>query len=141
MRTPREILLARHRRLEPKLDQLREQAIAALRDQSNLETHPSRDVSRNSRSFLAELLGFSPKFWIGLASAWMVILALKLSTAEESPVTWRPQVSVPQANLQLRPRPLLLAELIGFPLGAETKPTPLPPPRPHGSRQPYFFKT
>jgi hypothetical protein len=83
MKTPREILLERHRKMEPKLDALRREVLA-----DSLQAHEARGEPRESRWRLSpafvveklwrELVWPCRRIWAGLATAWVVILALNL---------------------------------------------------------------
>ena len=119
MKTPREILLERHRAAEPKLDAVRQSVVAAVCDR-RISTH--QDQARRSQTaatmiwhvFWRELIWPCRHIWAGLATAWVVILAVNFSiqdkselAAEKSPPT------TPEMIMTWRQQERLLAELIG----------------------------
>jgi hypothetical protein len=133
MKTHREVLLARHQTVEPKLDTLREQVIATLNEP--LHEQPSWferlvDESRN--------LFRVPRFaWSGLAAAWLVVVALHFAardSAPRQPVVYA-QKQPPAETLQaVREQKRLLAELTGLVEKPESEP-PRIVPRPRTERQ------
>jgi hypothetical protein len=84
MKTPREILLARHRAAEPKLDAIRQAAVATIRDrrpavmttgEAGLQalwwhwaTAPWRELILPSR-----------RIWTGLAAVWIILIIVNVS--------------------------------------------------------------
>src|ERR1043166_2104088 len=134
MKTPREILFARHRSAEPKLDALRQETVAAVCNRRSLEAKPSAVTDRryNRIRFWRELILPRPRAWAGLAAVWVLILALKLSTHDPSHVVARdasvsPEVIArlrqqkqltsvsPEVIAKLRQQKQLFAELAGIP--------------------------
>jgi len=136
MKTPREILLARHRPAEPKLDSLREHAIAEL------ETKP-REERVSWLESLRETFRIPRAAWAGLAAAWLVIIALNLASREtDSTRTAPPQETrrSPETLLALREQKRLFSELVGIAnekLDAEA-PRFVPRPRSEGTAQIFF---
>lgn len=75
MKTPRELLLARHRHAGPQLDALRHAALAQL-----------PRASAPAGSFADWLRGWlwpHPRAWAGLGAAWVVALLLNHAAAPE----------------------------------------------------------
>jgi hypothetical protein len=83
MKTPREILLARHQAMTPKLDAIRRSVVIELNNQETKEQ--SRPVS-----LVTSLLGCSNKLWLelvwpcrriwtGLAAVWVVLAIVNVS--------------------------------------------------------------
>jgi hypothetical protein len=78
MKTPREILLARHRAVETELDAIRSEVVA--------QCHEGRRVTV-TKSVLAylplllwrELISPSRRTWAGIAAAWVLILVVNFS--------------------------------------------------------------
>ena len=89
MKTPRDILFARHQAAAPKLDAVRRSVVAGLNNEGTKE--------QSQRPFLvAWLLGCSDKIWqelflpsrriwSGLAAGWKLILAIILVQHDSSP--------------------------------------------------------
>jgi hypothetical protein len=105
MKTPREILLARHRAAEPKLNQARTGVLARL---------PRRRESSVPASII-EWLRMPRVAWGALGAAWVVIIALNLAARETVSGPAAPVRTVLGAeNRQaLREQKRLLAELVG----------------------------
>ncbi len=80
MKTPRDILLARHRDAEPALDAVRQQALAASSSSAN--AHDGERVSFAIQLW-RELILPCRAVWVGLAAAWAIIFALHISTGAE----------------------------------------------------------
>lgn len=74
MKTPREILLRRHRAVEPRLDALREELLGRM--SAAQAATPGLDWFALLRSFRGHLAG--------LGAAWLVILAFSLDAGEVS---------------------------------------------------------
>ncbi len=129
MKTPREILLKRHRSVEPKLDRMWDKSLAA----SVAAVYDRRDSKRNL--FLAvgwtlwrELILPSRRIWTGLACAWILILTLNLATRDESPVIAKRSSLSQEAISELRQQEVFFAELIGVPESRNARPpAPLTP--------------
>src|SRR5262245_49421923 len=121
MKTPREILLSRHRSAEPKLDALREETVAAVCDR--------RDNERIN--FWRELILPRPRAWAGLATAWVVILVLKLSTHDQSHGVASQSSMPPEVVAELQQQKHLYTELAGLPQLPDVKSSKpfLPRPR------------
>ena len=88
MKTPREILLDRHRSAGPKLDAVREAALAAAFTGTEQSTkHPAEIrapfVIRVAHVLWRELFLPCRGIWAGLAAVWMVILVMNLSAGEK----------------------------------------------------------
>jgi hypothetical protein len=112
MKTPREVLLTRHKAAEPKLDALRERALATLSGPTEERSAVRQFIELCRNCFHV------PQFaWGGLAAAWLVIIALNFAardSASRQPVAFtqnRPPVETLQA---VREQKRLLAELTGL---------------------------
>src|SRR5579859_1734743 len=122
MKTPREILLKRHRSVEPRLDRMWDGSlaptVAAVYD--SRESH-GREVGarRAPLQFIAwklwrELVLPSRRIWAGLACAWVVIAVLNLASSE--PATEVVSQRKPPSGEELRAlieQRQMLAQLIG----------------------------
>ena len=81
MKTPREILLARHRAVETKLDAIRSEVVAQCRD-GRRAAIPKRRVNGAAAFPILlwrELIFPSRRTWAGIAAAWALILVVNFS--------------------------------------------------------------
>src|SRR6266699_4033003 len=101
MKTPREILFHRHRSVESKLDAIRQEAVAAVRDRRY----------NGEISFWRELLLPRPQAWAGLAAVWVLIFALKLTTHDPSHIVASKSSVSPEIIAELQQQKHLFAEL------------------------------
>ena len=94
MRTPREILLARHRAAEPKLDAIRRSAVAETFGPDASGKPCSGMVAwllRCSTIPWRELVLPSRRLWAGLAAVWVVLAIIHLSQRDTvSSITGQP---------------------------------------------------
>lgn len=81
MKTPRDLLLERHRQQSPALDQLRERVIR--KELGETITRPRQDDTSNWLVTLRARLNFQRAAWSGLAAVWCVILGLNLAAEHE----------------------------------------------------------
>jgi len=90
MKTPREILLARHRAAGPKLDAIRQAAVAAVCDRRDSGGQTDATTPGWAAGFAALCLHFpkllwlelilpSRRTWTGLAAVWFLILVVNIS--------------------------------------------------------------
>jgi len=83
MKTPREILFARHQAAAPKLDPIRREVVRKLNNQATKEqSFPAVFVSSLlgcSNKFWQELILPSRRVWTGLAVVWVLIFAVNFS--------------------------------------------------------------
>jgi hypothetical protein len=86
MKTPREILFARHQAAAPKLDAIRQSAVAAVCDRRALSEQRSQTAATTIfRTLWQELFLPSRRVWSGLATVWLLILAINLAQHDSSP--------------------------------------------------------
>ncbi len=135
MKTPREILLARHYSTEPRLDALRHRVVAGLA----VEPLPA------ARSWLVALEDFLrlPRPVLGgLAAVWLIIVALNLASRDTvAPSSRAPQqmTRTSKETLQaLHEQKRLRAELVGSLRDADAEP-PRFIPRPRGELKPQLM--
>jgi hypothetical protein len=136
MKTPREILLARHQTTAPKLDAIRREVAAGLNNKA------TREQSRTD-ALVASLLGCAKQLWLelvwpcrrtwaGLAAVWIALFIFNVSQRDKVELAARklPPPS-PEAILAWRQQERLLAELIGpsVPGDVERRKIFLPKPR------------
>jgi hypothetical protein len=90
MKTPREILLERHRAVEPKLDAIRREVITdelnnpATKEQRFGFELVSWFIGR-SKNVWQELILPSRRVWAGLTAIWILIVAVNFSLRDSSP--------------------------------------------------------
>jgi hypothetical protein len=78
MKTPREILLQKHRTAESQLDAAREAALETLCPQQAAPSRPG------FAAFLGELFVLPRPALAGLGAAWLVIIALNFATGDST---------------------------------------------------------
>ena len=89
MKTPREILLARHRAMEPKLDAVRQAAVAVIRNQQTANDRARVQASFSIadtifRALWRELVLPCRQVWKGLAGVWCLLFILNVAQRHES---------------------------------------------------------
>lgn len=129
MKTPREILFERHRQAEPRLNEVRRQALAELtaaRSEEGLRQSRSEGLLKK---IWLELIWPSRRAWAGMAALWLALLAanfaMKATATSSTAARSAHRGELVQALEEQR---RLLAELLPL-----SKPHPAEPPRP-GSR-------
>lgn len=135
MKTPREILLARHQAARTKLDALRREMVAEM------TTPEAAPLCKSVLTLLAEWLRLPKPALAGLALVWGVIVLLNLlapevaSTPAAAPATMArlPEVSREELRAQKR----LFSELVGTAKDADAEP-PRFVPRPRGESKPAY---
>ncbi|HUB87699.1 MAG TPA: hypothetical protein VMB22_07375 [Verrucomicrobiae bacterium] len=127
MKTPREILLERHQAAAPKLDAIRQSAVAAVCDRriSN-ERRSQTTATMILKTFWLELVWPCRRIWAGLAAVWVLIFVFNLSQRDPSELMARKTPSPsPQMVLAFWQQEKLLDELMG-----PDKPPAVEPPQP-----------
>jgi len=113
MKTPREILLARHRGAEPALDAVRKDAVKAIADNrgvaARVKTNPASSLWMVCRELFVPARGI----WAGLAVCWALIFVLHFAGRETPAVVVNvsPQPT-PEMLAALRPQQQLFVELL-----------------------------
>ncbi len=109
MKTPREILLERHQAAAPKLDAIRETAVASVGHHRIEDSTAVTDRRYNLREFL-----FSLRWHLaGMSATWLVIAFLSLNAghspglAASAPVQKIPSAQIIMASLRENRRQLL----------------------------------
>ena len=115
MKTPREILLARHQAAAPKLDAIRR---VAVRELNNKETKEQSFLV----SFVSSLLGCSNKIWLelvwpcrriwtGLAAVWILLFIVNISQRDGSQAVMAKSSTPAAMLLTFRDQQKMLNEL------------------------------
>ena len=144
MKTPDEILLAKHRAVEPKLDQIRAEVVAKLAAESPPESRCTRrSETRGILPGLRFAFGLVRAIRLnvgGLGAVWLLVFAFKLATPEP-PINNSARSPASQLTMQaaMAEQQRLLAELNDFPVSRVQKETPKPDvPRPRSElRHPH----
>jgi hypothetical protein len=148
MKTPREILLQRHRAASPKLDAVRREVVGSLAANLHAASSRTTEVPANRlhpglflRQVWREIILPSRRIWGGLAAAWLMILFLNVSSSE--PQAGRSSIqmakSAPQVLMEVKRHRRLLAELLAEKVEQPADRRPyVPQPRSEGS---VIFKT
>jgi hypothetical protein len=111
MKTPREILLNRHRAAQPKLDAIRKHVLAEHAPARGAS--PPVNLTSLARQFWAEVIWPARRVWLGFAAAWLVIAALNLASRETRlPTASNASAPAPEALLALREQRKLLSQLL-----------------------------
>lgn len=155
MKTPREVLLARHTQAEPRLDEIRRKVLAAMpttgSESLNTAELSPRAAGRRSggapawlRKAWLELIWPSRRAWAGMAALWLAVLAMNIQMKATSPTT-PAQGSVPLQALVRgwEQQQRLLAELLPSGNSTASEPRAIRPPRPNPrprSEGPVRFK-
>jgi hypothetical protein len=137
MKTPREILFARHQAAAPKLNALRQEVVEVAADvnrrkQTVRELTFVAALANAIRLSFLELVWPCRRTWTALAAVWVLIFIFNVSQRDKSELAARklPPPS-PEAIMAWRQQEKLLAELIGpsAPGDAERRKIFLPKPR------------
>jgi hypothetical protein len=133
MKTPREILLGRHRAAEPKLDAIREKAVAKLTPEA--VSAASTRISgpwpwRAAWVLWRELIFPCRHIWAGLAAAWVVLLLVNLPGGDK-PARMVAETLPPDREVQalLREQRELFVQLVGATLPSPAIPNKMTVPR------------
>jgi len=119
MKTPREVLLARHQAADAKLVRIRRDAVRVAAD-VNRRSAPVRELTFAPTVFQAFALPFRELIWpcrgtwAGLAAIWLVILAFNLTQTQRiQTVAAKSTTSPAEIRLAFLEQQRLLAEIIG----------------------------
>ncbi len=145
MKTPRELILERHRAIESRLDRIRPEELAAQARAALASTaHPSPTRQETglwavAREFWMESIRPWRRAWIGMAAAWIVILVAFAAT-HDTPQMARVKVSPPSPELMaaLREQRQMMLQL--FEPAASVRPveSKIPGPRSEQRIVAYF---
>ncbi len=133
MKTPRDILFARHQNAGPKLDAIRRKVFWEGR---RVAAPKFRVAGTATLPMLIwrELIWPSRRIWAGLAAVWVLIFVFNFSQRDPAELLARKSAPPPEMILTFRQQERLLAELIGpNETQAAEPPKPiLPQPRSEG---------
>jgi hypothetical protein len=135
MKTPREILFARHQAVAPKLDALRREVLTKLNHQDTKAPSGAANLVPwclgGAKQLWLELVWPCRRIWAGLAAVWIGILIANFSQRDQSPAMVMKSAPSPEMILSFRQQERLLSELIGpnEPSVAEPPKIVLPQPR------------
>jgi hypothetical protein len=136
MKTPREILLARHEAAKVKLDKIRRAAISEVNHEGSKEQSFVAGLLGCSQNFWRELILPKPRAWAGVAALWTLICILRLLTPDHSPVVAQKTSVSPEVVAELKQQKAFFGELAGLPPLPDEKPSKASPPRPRSARNP-----
>ncbi len=141
MKTPREVLLNRHRSALPKLDAVREQVLADMAQSKDHSLKPSTTQAQPGPINLRSILRSWRWHLAGLSTVWLAILLLQI----ESPVRPAPPVAShrPKTHellMALREHRRQLAELIGASASPSSSEDPLAFPQRRSQLQPSILE-
>jgi hypothetical protein len=109
MKTPREILILRHQAASPKLDAIRQSAVAALGGRRDFSAPQSQTVATTLfQTLWQELFLPSRRVWSGLAAVWLLILAVNLAQHDSAPTG---KISAAPAMMSFREQQRWMNEL------------------------------
>lgn len=132
MKTPREILLDRHRKAEARLDAIRERILATElpveADSRSLPLDHSFSLAVAGMKLWQELILPCRRIWCGLAAVWLVIAVMNV-TSKDSPKIANRRTSPPNSEILMatREQRLLRQELLGSSIIPAAPPGVVPP--------------
>ena len=145
MKTPREILLARHKAVERKLDDVRKSVVRKLNNEvTKTQSIPDGIFSsllRLPTAIWRELIWPARRIWTGLVAVWILILAANFSMRDRSELKMASSPTSQEIIVAFRQEQRLMNELIG-PNDPQTAEAPTPrPPRPASERHKELVMT
>lgn len=145
MKTPREILLARHQAAGPKLDHIRHETVQVAADVNRrIPSAPLiRELTFAATALRAleipfrELIWPCRRTWAGLAAAWMALAVFNLAQSEPThPALAKSTTSPAELRMAFAEQQRLLTELIGpSPQASPAAPLARPNPQPRSERR------
>lgn len=134
MKTPRDILFQRHQNATPKLDTIRETAVAAVYDRRIANSPAITDRRYNLFEFL-----FSLRWHLaGMSAAWLVVVLLNLNIGHSASLaSAMPREKIPPAQIilaALRENRRELMQMIQTPDSHDAGLRRLIPPQPRSQR-------
>ncbi|HWF20206.1 MAG TPA: hypothetical protein VG754_13135, partial [Verrucomicrobiae bacterium] len=140
MKTPREIIMERHRAAETKLDAIRKEELAALACASAITPKNSFNLSAAFERFWRESIWPWRRVWTGIAAVWLGILALNLAAGgtPQPGSSGMTATKNPEVVTALLEQKKLLAQLLE-PVMTSTPPSSKPPGPRSEQRQELFI--
>jgi hypothetical protein len=131
MKTPREILLGRHKAAEPKLDAIREEVVSS-------EIVGKERGKRFTETLWQELILPCRRIWVGLAATWAIILVVNLLNGPSTEtIASKQALPGPEVVAALREQRQLFTQMLEpLPPSPATRPNP---PGPRGAA-PQFIR-
>ncbi len=112
MKTPREILLARHQATAPKLDAIRQSTVAAVCDRRNFAERRSQTAATTIfQTIWLELILPCRRIWTGLAAVWILIFIVNISQHDGTQTIIAKSSPSPEIMMTFRDQQKLLNEL------------------------------
>ncbi len=133
MKTPREILLDRHRKAEARLDAIRERILATElpveADSRSLPLNHSFSLAVAGMKLWRELILPCRRIWCGLAAVWLVIAVMNIASKDSPKIANRRRTSPPNSEILMatREQRLLRQELLGSSIIPAAPPGVIPP--------------
>ena len=144
MKTPRDILFARHQNVVPKLDAIRNNVLSAEFRKAGQASSlsPSKNIKKSETGSMPvplliwhELIWPSRRIWAGLAAVWILIFCMDFSMRDTAPVVAEKAAPPsPEVIVELKQQQRMLAELIGAGQAREAEPVKLFLPQPRSER-------
>jgi hypothetical protein len=110
MKTPRDLLLARHQAAAPKLDAIRREVVA--RQCASTGTHKARASVGFLTPFWLELVWPCRRFWTGLAAVWVLLVIVNVSQRDGSHSRIAKSPPTAEMMMALRKQEKMLDELL-----------------------------
>lgn len=136
MKTPREVLLARHQAAAPKLDAVRRLVVNELNHQGTKEQSWLASLVTSllgcSNKLWLELLWPCRRTWSGLATVWVLLFLINVSQRDSSPRVMAKSTPTAEVMTTFRDQQKLLNELFAdrsLPVDAESPRIFSPKPR------------
>jgi hypothetical protein len=136
MKTPRDILFARHQAAAPKLDAIRQEVVQELNNQETKEqsflAYFVSSLFGGSNKLWQELIWPCRRIWTGLAAVWILIFIVNFSQRDGSQAMMAKSAPTAEMMMTFRDQQKLLNELLAdrsSPLDAERPRIYSPKPR------------
>jgi hypothetical protein len=115
MKTPRDILFARHQAVAPRLDAIRREVVGELNNQATKEQSFSASLVASflccSNKLWLELFFPSRRIWAGLATVWLFLAVFNVSQRDGSQVQMAKSSTPAAMTMTFRDQQKLLNEL------------------------------